>query len=93
MKKKHLFIVCNSRNFDVILIFVFVESSAWKEKYVRSLVTLAAPWGGTVRALKVLYKVINKYFNKFNFKKDTMKFEIILVDLGFTKSKQNFFIW
>ena len=92
-KKKHLFIVCNSRNFDVILIFVFVESLAWKEKYVRSLVTLAAPWGGTVRALKVLYKVINKYFNKFNFKKDTMKFEIILVDLGFTKSKQNFFIW
>merc|ERR1719215_1518252 len=28
------------------------QSSGWKDKYVRSLVTLAAPWGGTVRALK-----------------------------------------
>jgi len=33
--------------------FLNHQSSAWKAKYVRCLITLAGPWGGTVRALKI----------------------------------------
>merc|ERR1712176_165613 len=37
----------------MMLYFLNRQSKAWKAKYIRSLVTLAGPWGGSGRALQV----------------------------------------
>ena len=42
--------------------FLF-QPSSWKDTYIRSLVTLAGPWGGTVRALKVIYIYLSIYLS------------------------------
>jgi len=46
-------ILTHSMGSPMMLYFLIHQSSAWKDKYIRSLITLAGPWGGTVRALKV----------------------------------------
>lgn len=33
--------------------FLRDQTQAWKDKYVRALVSLAGAWGGSVKALKV----------------------------------------
>lgn len=35
------------------LIFLQRQDDAWKEKYIDKFIALAAPWGGSVKALKV----------------------------------------
>lgn len=35
------------------LIFLQRQSQKWKDKYINCLITLAAVWGGSVKALKV----------------------------------------
>ena len=35
------------------LIFLQRQSQEWKDKYINRLITLAAVWGGSVKALKV----------------------------------------
>jgi lysophospholipase III len=35
------------------LVFLQQQSQTWKDKYVRAFVTLGAPWGGTVKTIKV----------------------------------------
>lgn len=35
------------------LVFLQQQSQSWKDKYVRAFVSLAAPWGGTVKTIKV----------------------------------------
>jgi len=46
-------ILTHSMGSPMMLYFLTKQSQAWKSMYVRSLVTLAGPWGGTVRALKI----------------------------------------
>lgn len=46
-------ILTHSMGSPMMLYFLNHQSSNWKQKYVRCLLTLAGPWGGTVRALKV----------------------------------------
>lgn len=33
--------------------FLNLQSQSWKDKYIRSLVTLSAVWGGSMKAMKV----------------------------------------
>uniref|UniRef100_A0A8D9FCK2 Group XV phospholipase A2 n=1 Tax=Cacopsylla melanoneura TaxID=428564 RepID=A0A8D9FCK2_9HEMI len=46
-------LVAHSMGSLMSLYFLQRQSSAWKKKFIRSLVTLAAPWGGSVKAIKV----------------------------------------
>ncbi|KAI5708748.1 hypothetical protein M8J76_002447 [Diaphorina citri] len=46
-------LVAHSMGSLMCLYFLQRQSSAWKSKFVRSLVSLAAPWGGSVKAVKV----------------------------------------
>ncbi|XP_023333809.1 group XV phospholipase A2 [Eurytemora carolleeae] len=46
-------LLTHSMGSPMMLYFLLQQSQGWKDKYIRSMVTLAGPWGGTVRALKV----------------------------------------
>jgi lysophospholipase III len=46
-------IVTHSMGGLMSLVFLQQQSQTWKDKYVRALITLAAPWGGTVKTIKV----------------------------------------
>lgn len=45
-------LVCHSMGCNNLLYFLQRQSQAWKDKHVRRLVSLAAPWAGCVGALK-----------------------------------------
>ncbi|XP_059473948.1 phospholipase A2 group XV-like [Neocloeon triangulifer] len=46
-------IVTHSMGGLLALTFLQLQSQTWKDKHVKSLVTLAAPWGGSVKTVKV----------------------------------------
>lgn len=46
-------LVTHSMGSIMTLYFLNQQSQAWKEKYVRSFVSIAGVWGGTARAVKV----------------------------------------
>ncbi|KAK2724865.1 hypothetical protein QYM36_001365 [Artemia franciscana] len=50
---KPVVIVAHSMGAPNSLYFLNKQTSGWKKKYIKSLVTLAGCWGGTVKALKV----------------------------------------
>lgn len=45
-------LVCHSMGCLITTQFLRAQSQAWKNKYVKSLVTLGGPWGGSIKALK-----------------------------------------
>ena len=51
--KQKVILLCHSMGSPMMLHLLQSKSDAWKDKYIRALVTLAGVWGGTVRALKV----------------------------------------
>lgn len=46
-------LLAHSMGGPMSLIFLQQQSQKWKDKYIRSLITLAGVWGGSVKALKV----------------------------------------
>lgn len=46
-------LLTHSMGSPMMLYFLLQQSQSWKSKYIRCLTTLAGPWGGTVRALKI----------------------------------------
>jgi len=46
-------LVCHSMGSIMMHYFLQQQTSAWKEKHIRALVSVAGVWGGTARALKV----------------------------------------
>ncbi|XP_033341246.1 lysosomal phospholipase A and acyltransferase [Megalopta genalis] len=46
-------LLAHSMGGPMTLIFLQRQSQAWKDKYISSLITLSAAWGGSVKALKV----------------------------------------
>ena len=46
-------LLTHSLGSPMMLYFLIHQSKAWKEKYIRAMVTLAGPWGGSVRALSI----------------------------------------
>ena len=49
---ERVLVVCHSMGCHVMLYFLNKKPQDWKDKYIRSLVTLGAPWGGAVKAIK-----------------------------------------
>ena len=45
--------VGHSMGCPMSLYFLTQQTKAWKDKYIRSLVTLAGPWGGAVKSLEI----------------------------------------
>jgi len=50
---KKVVLVCHSMGCIMMSYMLQRQSQSWKDKYIRSLVSIAGVWGGTVRALKV----------------------------------------
>jgi len=46
-------LLTHSMGSSMMLYFLIHQSAEWKDKYIRSLISLAGPWGGTARAMKV----------------------------------------
>ncbi|KAJ9587279.1 hypothetical protein L9F63_019210, partial [Diploptera punctata] len=46
-------IVAHSMGGPMSLHFLHMQSTSWKQKYIRALVALSGAWGGSVKALKV----------------------------------------
>ncbi|XP_076635420.1 lysosomal phospholipase A and acyltransferase [Colletes latitarsis] len=46
-------LIAHSMGGPMTLIFLQRQSQKWKDKYINSLITLSAVWGGSVKALKV----------------------------------------
>lgn len=46
-------LLCHSMGSPMMLYFLHRQPQAWKDVYIRGLITLAGVWGGTARALKV----------------------------------------
>jgi len=51
--QQKVILLCHSMGSIMMLNLLQSKPQAWKDKYIRALVTLAGVWGGTVRALKV----------------------------------------
>lgn len=50
---KSVVFITHSMGGLMTLVFLQKASQEWKNKYVRALISLAGPWGGSVKALKV----------------------------------------
>ncbi len=46
-------LICHSMGSPMMLAFLQTKTDVWKDKYIKSWITLAGVWGGTVRSLKV----------------------------------------
>ncbi|KAF7992945.1 hypothetical protein HCN44_005726 [Aphidius gifuensis] len=46
-------LIAHSMGGPMCLLFLQQQTTAWKNKYINSLITLAAVWGGSVKAIKV----------------------------------------
>lgn len=46
-------LIAHSMGGPMCLLFLQQQDTSWKNKYISSLITLAAVWGGSVKALKV----------------------------------------
>lgn len=51
--KQSVIIIAHSMGAPLFLIFLHSQEQAWKDKYIKSFVTLAGAWGGSVKAIKV----------------------------------------
>lgn len=51
--KERVVLLTHSMGGVMSLRFLQLQSAKWKQKYIRALVSLSAPWGGSVKALKV----------------------------------------
>ena len=55
-------LVTHSMGSIMTLYFLNNKAQAWKDKYVRSFISMAGVWGGTARAVKVGSRVMSHVF-------------------------------
>ncbi|CAG9824467.1 unnamed protein product [Phaedon cochleariae] len=51
--KTSVILLAHSMGGPMSLVFLNLQSQSWKDKYIRSLITLSAVWGGSLKAVKV----------------------------------------
>eukprot|EP00064_Thunnus_orientalis_P006451 superscaffoldBa00000670_g6469 len=49
-----VYLLGHSMGCHYVLYFLNHQPQAWKDKYIRGFISLAAPWGGAVKALRVM---------------------------------------
>ncbi|XP_034061825.1 phosphatidylcholine-sterol acyltransferase-like isoform X2 [Gymnodraco acuticeps] len=52
--QKPVFLLAHSMGCHYVLYFLNHQPQAWKDKYIRGFISLAAPWGGAVKILRAL---------------------------------------
>lgn len=51
--KSPVALLAHSMGGPMSLYFLHQQTQAWKDKYIRSLITLSGAWGGSAKAIKV----------------------------------------
>lgn len=49
-----VYLLGHSMGCHYVLFFLNHQPQAWKDKYIRGFISLGAPWGGAVKALRVM---------------------------------------
>ncbi|XP_020313356.1 phosphatidylcholine-sterol acyltransferase-like isoform X2 [Oncorhynchus kisutch] len=49
-----LYILGHSMGSNYILYFLYQQTQAWKDEYIKGFISLGAPWGGAIKTLRVL---------------------------------------
>lgn len=57
-------LLAHSMGGPMTLLFLQRQSQEWKDKFIHKYITLSAPWGGSVKAVKV-YAVGELFFNLY----------------------------
>ncbi|KAM4552914.1 phosphatidylcholine-sterol acyltransferase [Fundulus diaphanus] len=57
--QKPIYLLGHSMGSHYVLYFLNHQPQAWKDKYIRGFISLGAPWGGAVKALRVLASGVN----------------------------------
>lgn len=47
-------IIGHSNGGKITLTFLQLQSQEWKNKYIKSFIALAAPWGGSMKSIKTI---------------------------------------
>lgn len=50
---RKVLLIAHSMGGPMSLVFLQLQTQAWKDKYIRALATLSGAWGGSVKAIKV----------------------------------------
>lgn len=68
-----VYLLGHSMGCHYVLYFLNHQPQAWKDKYIGGFISLAAPWGGAVKPLRVMAsgngKVMRMPLNTIHFKK------------------------
>mgnify|MGYP003729628389 CR=1 FL=1 len=51
---KKVTLVCHSMGCTHLLVFLRLQSAAWRQSRVRKMIAISSPWGGSAKALKAL---------------------------------------
>lgn len=58
--QKPVYLLGHSMGCHYVLYFLNNQPQEWKDKYIRGFISLGAPWGGAVKALRVLASGMGK---------------------------------
>lgn len=54
VNKKKVTLLCHSMGCTHLLVFLRLQSTAWRQSRIRKMIALSSPWGGAIKALKAL---------------------------------------
>lgn len=52
-EKQPIILIAHSMGGPMSLFFLNQQTQAWKDRYIKTMVTLSGAWGGSVKAVKV----------------------------------------
>ena len=83
--------IAHSMGCSMSLYFLTQQTQAWKDKYVKSLVALAGPWGGAVKSLEVF--AVGTDMNEWIFKDIPIAGDLVKEVTRFVERTQPSLAW